>query len=350
MRNMIQSNTKAFSHLLSQLESGENYPIPSGQRYIATSPDEKDWLKHLIITEKINILPTVRACIVEYANTMYFVLIGLKTNQFVCDNTILESEPINAGLLTALLAEEFVDFNINFNTLEFYDNMVFQHQDTSYKGHDYTEFLDYLQPIEFFKIPLGSVLIKGDLNRILCFVFSANRQNIILNFESNLLETISELSLVGSDKIAYGLLLNSLLSTNYKHAFLELYRLIERLFPINYLKEFHSKVNTELTFLEFTATLETITSWRPKEDEAIDKIFLNSKPSTLENFNFFLQSSPSLSNFSPSSYFYKLRNSIVHYRAIHEEFKLSDNQWNQIIKSTLYLIDEHYSLNSKILD
>ena len=98
-----------------------------------------------------------------------------------------------------------------------------------------------------------------------------------------------------------------------------------------------------------SAELENITSWRPKEDEALRKIFSLTKASTINYFQTFFDSSTTLADKENYIYFYKLRNSIVHFRASHEEYELTEKQWNMLLLATLYLLDEHYTLNTNSL-
>lgn len=164
------------------------------------------------------------------------------------------------------------------------------------------------------------------------------------------MSTFAELSLIGSNNISFGLVLSSLLSNSFKHTFLELYRLVERIFPVSYLKDFHEGSKSTLSFIEFSSSLESITSWRPKEDEALNKIFESTQASTKLYFDTFFNSSNEFKTQVQYKFFYKLRNSIVHFRTSHDSIDLTENQWNKLIHATLYLLDEHYSKYHKILE
>lgn len=345
---MTDSNKAAFENLIDQLKE-ENIILSSAKRYIATNDDEKNWLQKAKIVNSINILPNVRALLLEFESEFFFILIGVNVQSTNIDNLILEDYPINAGLITLLLSERLIMLNTSINFSEFSNDIMFQYKDVSYKGNDYEELLRFLDSVQIFKLPENSILNNEDICRILLYVYSNNPKLLILKFQPTVLNTISEISLAGSDQISFDVMFLSLLSTNFKHVFLELYRLVERLFPINYLKDFHIKVDTRLSFLEFTSELENITSWRPREEDAIEKIFSTSSNSIKFFYKDFFDSSASLQMQSDYKYFYKLRNSIVHFRSNHEEFELNDIQWNLIINATLYLIDEQYSLYSKTL-
>jgi hypothetical protein len=101
--------------------------------------------------------------------------------------------------------------------------------------------------------------------------------------------------------------------------------------------------------VQFTSSLEGLTGWRPKEDEAVEKMFSKNTPSTKAQFNNFISTLSVAPPPNDYKYFYNLRNSIVHFRANHQEFILSNQQWNLLILATLSLLDEQYSMNNEIL-
>mgnify|MGYP003575158477 CR=1 FL=1 len=348
MRTMIQANVDAFDNLKDQLLNFSGITSQTGRRYIATDSSEKEWLTETEILDDLDILPNVKGIVLQFRNLKFICLIGFKIVNHTCEPSVLEEYSFNAGLMTLFIAEKHLKINSTINFLEFSDNIMSQHLDKDYKGHNYEDFTNYLEPVQLFLINENLLIRDENTHRIITYLYANSSENLILKFKSPVLEIISEISLVGSKSISYGLILSSLLSTNYKHSFLELYRLVERLFPLNYLKVFYEKSMTQLSFLDFCTELENTTSWRPREDEAIQKIFSSFKLSTTDAFNNFFISVNSEDQTS-YKYFYKLRNSIVHFRANHEEFDLEENQWNLLILATLTLIDEQYSFYDDIL-
>lgn len=349
MRNMIEVNKEAFSLLIEQFVQRESRPVEIGKRYIQSTDSEKEWIKTASNFDSLYITPDVRLVQFEFEEAKYFGVIGaiLYADEF--DDSILREIDLNAGIITLLISLGYLKLDKKANFLEFYNSILFQHKDKNYKGHEYEDLLPFLEQIYLFNSPEFSVVKTSSISRIACYIFAKNPSQLILDFDNHVTNFISELSLVGSDNISYKILLGCLFSTTYKHSFLELYRLIERLFPINYLKEFHVKADSKLSFLDFSSELENITSWRPKEDDAIEKIFENAKTTTRKYFEDFHLSSAELKGFKDSKYFYQLRNSIVHFRANHLELELTREQWNLLFIATLYLLDEQYSLHDDIL-
>lgn len=346
---MIIVNQKAFSKLIDQYLAINSEVVEEAVRYIQASEEEKDWIKAAKISEILWITPNIRIVQILFQEIRYFAFVGVNLETVSLDETIVKEIELNAGILTLLISEGLLRIDKKSNNLKFYDSILFQHRDEGYKGHSKQDLIEYLEVVHIFCMPENSIYSDDLTHRIACYVFSKNPSQLILDFNNSLTELISELSIAGSDSISYKILLSCLFANAYKHAFLELYRLVERLFPISYLKEFHSIADSKLSFLDFISQLECITKWRPSEDEAIKKIFTNSSPTTQSYFQTFQASSPTFQSFQDYTFFYNLRNSIVHFRSNHLEIELSNQQWNLLLIATVFLIDEQYSINNKIL-
>jgi hypothetical protein len=347
---MKDANIAAFEFLIDQLTENSSLTVKNGARYIKTDSDEKKWLKELKIKSVFQPLPDVKAIQIDFEDKKYLALINANASNHSLDKDVIQENSLNAGLLTVLLSEKLVELDLKIEFLDFYNEVMFQHLDPDYKGHDFNDLIRYIQPINFYSLPENSVLESQGLKRILSYVYSKNPDRLINNFEDSVLSTFAELSLMGSNNISFGLVLSSLLSNSFKHTFLELYRLVERIFPVSYLKDFHEVSKSNLSFIEFSSNLESITSWRPKEDEALNKIFELTEASTKRYFDTFFNSSNEFKSQAQYKFFYKLRNSIVHFRTAHDSINLTDSQWNKLIHATLYLLDEHYSKYHKILE
>lgn len=346
---MIEVNKAAFSNLTEQLIQMKPLVVETAKRYIATNDNEKLWIKNAEILDILHVTPNVRLVEIELEDVKYFAVIGATLDSSSFDNSVMEEIELNAGFLTLLVSLGSLKLDKKANHLEFYNDILFQHKDINYKGHDFNDLLPFLEQVHLFSAPQYSAIRQNKISRMACYVFAKNSTQLVLDFDENVTDIISELAIVGSENISYKIMLGCLFSTTYKHAFLELYRIIERLFPINYLKEFHSISGTNLTFLKFTSELEKITSWKPKEDEAIEKIFESTKPTTKKYFEDFHNSSAELQSLKDSKFFYNLRNSIVHFRANHLDLHLTTKQWNLLLTATLFLLDEQYSLHDEIL-
>jgi len=345
---MIETNIAAFNNLIEDFSTGSDELVENGKRYIKTNTAEKEWLQKLVIENSLRILSSVTIILIKYEDFSYIAFIGNKLDEVNLDTHVLQNEPLNAGLITVLLAENFLKLSKS-TLLDFYNDILFQHKEPEYKGHDYEDIVPFLNTINFYQIPKDSVLSNNNLYKIATYLIAIDKQYLILDFSNVVINLFADLSLMGSEKIEFEFFLNSLLSSNFKHSFLELYRLVERIFPLNYLKELHVAVTTAIPFLSFAALVEEKIGWRPREEDALEKIFEKTSSSTTTLFLAVFQNPQAVEVISCSKQFYKLRNSIVHFRANHTEPILNQIQWNLIIQGTLELIDQHYSENSTFL-
>jgi hypothetical protein len=344
---MIEENKKAFASFAQDLSEDE-IVIEDGKRYFNTNGLEKRWLRESQVEETVLLSPVTKCVKIVFDENTYVLLVGFDLNEDVVDDEVMQKEDLNAGLFTLVASDEIISISRSSNKLAFYDEIMVQHKDPDYKGHDYTELLPYMDSLDVYLLPVNSILWDANLERITCYILSLDNSNLTIEYSDSLLELYSDISLVGGNSISYSLMLNSLLSTNYKHSFLELYRIIERLFPLKYLIDFHEKSKSNLSFMEFSSTLEDVTNWRPKEDEALTKLFVEANEETISNY-FVLPNVEIFNEGNESKGFYKLRNSIVHYRANHQEYSVSNDDWEKIIKGSLFLIDEYYSKYSRAL-
>lgn len=355
-RKMIKVNQLAFDKLIDQFnlinKKDCEEVLKTDVRYIATSDEEKNWLKSATVPEIIHINPTLRVIKIEFNMNTYIAIVGSELSEDLDSNVLKEIEP-NAGIITYLISEGILKLHKNIDTLHFYNEILCQHKDKNYKGHDYNDLQTFLESIHLFEVPVNSIFSQQscncDTSKITCYIYSINTSSLTLDFDKEVTNFVSNLSLNGLNCISYSIISNALFANTYEHAFLELYRLIEMLFPINYLREFYEKVNTSLSFLEFVKSLEDITKWRPREEEAIEKIFKLLNKQTEEYFKTFQKNHKTIKDLSFPSFFYSLRNTIVHFRANHKKYELTPKQWNLLIIATLSLIENQYKKNEKFL-
>lgn len=331
MRSMIGTNERAFLSLSNAIEGKIDQKIVSCKRFFATDDDEKNWLKKGKIIEQCQLFSNAKAILLECENEIVFVLIGLKTDELSADNPI-HTITSNAGIVTLLISEEILTFSDNIEPLKLYENVLYE-TEKSYTGHDYKEIRQYFESVTFFAIPNDSILKGKPINRILCYVISNTKTALSLCFKDNVIKHIEELSLEGGDELSFEIITDFLISNNYKHAFLELYRLLERRFNYHYLAEFYKATQTSLDFYQFSKDLEKITGWRPKEDDALRKLL---------NKNGHSDCCISRSGKIDKT-IYRIRNQIVHYRTSHtEEYRLNKEQYNKIFDVMLRVIRQEY--------
>ncbi|MGK7920937.1 MAG: hypothetical protein AB4080_13115 [Trichodesmium sp.] len=348
-RNMIEANKYIFRELANFVEESQIDLVidRQKQRYIQTDDEDKGWLQKLkIINHKYHILPNFQTASFEYKGNYYFVAIGLqeyiKTNQ---DEEILQILELNAGIVTALLFELKISIDKKVDPYNIIEEIFYPSEDKRIP-YNFSTVKDFFEPICVYKIPENSPflsLYNINITRISGFYVIKNTQLVLLKFSSNTLDEFEKLFFEGSKNIPYENLLLSLVSVSWKYSFLDIYRCIERLFPISELEELHQKLNIQYSLLNFADNIESYIGWKPKENEALNKLINNSPDRAIQILRQVKADIEGTKEGKLGDFIYKIRNSIVHFRPAIQQIELDDKNWNQLIHSCLLVIEYWYA-------
>jgi len=350
-RNMKDANQSIF-RVLADFVQASNIGIPISEtnvHCIDTDDREKEWLKKLKITTIQPILPNFKTASFEFEQKKYFVAIGWHTQE-ISEEVIQFVEP-NAGILTALLFELKVPVSQNADPY-YIANEIFYESDQPIIKYDFSLVAKLFEPISIYQIQEGSPFVNQDdidIIRLSGFYAIKNRQLISLKFSALTLSTFEKLFIEGSKNIPCENLLLSLVSVYWKYAFLDVYRCIENLFCISALEDLHKKLKIADSLLKFSSDVENYIGWRPKENEALNKLIDNSPE---EAISFFQEIKVFIDSQGEGKYgelIYRVRNSIVHFRPATEEIKLDDENWDKLINSSLLVVDYWYNKYDKQL-
>lgn len=341
---MIEANKYIFNQLANFVEESKIDDTFDRQkkRYIETNDEDKEWLKKLKITnKKYPILPNFQTASFQYGGNDYFVAIGVKENLEINQEEFIQPLELNPGIFTALLFELKISVDQKANPLEITNDFFNE------GGYNFHQVKDFFEPIFVYKIPKNSPFLSLDninIARISGFYAVKSSQVISLKFLPNTLNEFEKLFIEGSNNIPYESLLFSLVSVSWKYSFLDIYRCIERLFPISALEDLHKKLKIEYSLLNFADDIESSIGWRPKENEALNKLINNN--SSLEIARQILRevkdNIEGTEKGKLGDFVYGIRNSIVHFRPATKQNKLDDNNWDMLIYSSLLIIEYWY--------
>ncbi|NET78022.1 MULTISPECIES: hypothetical protein [Okeania] len=344
-RNMIEANEYIFNKLADFFEVSNIDIVIDEQkkRYIETDDEEKEWLKKLkIINQKYQILPNFATASFQYGGNDYFVAIG--SQEYLENNQeVIQFIELNAGIVTALLFELKISVARKASPYDIADKIFYPSQKERI-GYDFSTVRDLFEPIFVYKIPENSPFLNLDditLIRISGF-YAKNSQLVSLNFSSNTLNEFEKLFIEGSKNIPYENLLLSLVSVYWKYSFLDIYRCIERLFPISELEDLHTKLNIQDSLLNFADNIESYIGWKPKENEALNKLIKDSPNSARQILRQVKANINNVEEGNLGNFVYKIRNSIVHFRPAIKQIKFNDNNWDMLIHSSLLVIEHWY--------
>ncbi|NEQ39696.1 MAG: hypothetical protein F6K40_26965 [Okeania sp. SIO3I5] len=352
---MKEANKYIFGELADFVEHNQIDVVIDRQkkRCIETNDEDKEWLKSLkVIDEKYHILPNFQTASFQYDGNDYFVTIGvqeyLETNQ---EEEVIQFLELNAGIVTALLFELKISVNKKVNPYKIRDEIFYPSESESEDEiipYEFSKVKDFFEPIFVYKIPENSPFLSLDkinITRISGFCAVKSSQLISLKFSSDTLNQFEKLFIEGSKNIPYESLLFSLVSVSWKYSFLDIYRCIERLFPISALEDLHKKLNLNIkcSLLDFADDIESYIGWKPKENEALNKLINNSPDTARQILRQVKADIEGTKKGNLGNFIYKIRNSIVHFRPATEQIKLDDNNWNRLINSSLLVIEYWYA-------
>jgi hypothetical protein len=341
---MIQANQKIFDRLINWAQrSGRAIGHLHNARWIETNEDEKQWLKNVDVGDVRTFSPRVRVARCSFSGRNYFVVFGFaeKTEP----DSVFEPAEWNSGFFTAVISELNVPIRDGVDPLAIVDEVLPQYDgvaDYTYLGHSFSSIANFFEPVAVYEIRPDSPIRPDDLARLSCFWMLQNRERVVLPFSANTLSEIEELTVTGASTVPFDVLLNAIHSAQWQHAFLELYRCVERLFAFQIIEDLHQELSLSIPLLKFAEKIETAIGWKPHEEDAMARLFslLPSDASVLmESVRRSVGSNPAE---KIHRWVYDLRNSVVHFRPATKRFSLTDAQWDDMVRATVLLIVRIY--------
>lgn len=351
MRQMKAANVDIFSKL-------ENYAtqrtpdrtIRPGRRHIRTNAAEKKWLQQLKVREKQRIVGNLQAATLSFEEKQYFAFVGWEDSPLLEREALIQYD-LNSGIVSALLSELSVPVRQTADANQITEHIFHQLDDDDGKpetlnewAYDFIAVKHFFEPILFYEIPKGSPLWHGECSRIAGYHICRDPDHLGLPFSKQTLGVFEKAFVEGGSAIPYENLLVALTSVHWKYSFLDVYRCIERIFPVCLLDDLHGISETPLPLLSFAVAMEERIGWRPKEDVALNRLvdaaFIPSLAVALLR-----EVKQHLDNNADGELglrVYRIRNSIVHHRPATAVLRLNDDHWNKLISAVLLIVIHWY--------
>lgn len=340
-------------------------PYLNQKRFIKLDTEQKEWQTKTEVKKIFHqkpyyqISPKVKAALLRYQDIDYFTITGLDTvdNDRVELPRIEPSEKPNGGLLSVIIAKLVIPLNNNINVLEIINSILPQYEGSGeYQGHEIDEVKEYFLPIEIYEIEKDFILYGLNsetlLPRLTGWRLCTQSQSLALPFSKETLQFFKEIFLEGASSIPYENLVQCCYSVSWQHAFLELYRCIERLYPICILEKLYQDLNLKeevITLLEFEKKIEETLKWHHNEEMSLKIIFADLPRKSIEPLDEIKKLNPENCEMTTPKWFYLIRNNIVHFRPAHETIEFGDKDWDKLIKVTLEIINSGYTRYESVL-
>lgn len=342
---MIKANETIFNTLIGFVKQ-TGIEVPKGIRYIRTNDEEKKWVKFLRVIDKLPILPNLHTALLEFENARYFCVLGLDDSAPF--QTTIDSVPLNAGIVTALLYEFNSPLKKKIDPYRIVEELLYQYSPdvtttNDYKGHDFNDVLSFFEPILLYQIQNNTPVLFDDICRLSGFFIHKNSENFLLPFSNDTLSVYERIFFEGSRFIPFENFISSITTAYWNFSFLSVYRCLERLFPLLMLDRLHQEVKTPLTLFEFSKHIENLIGWRPREEDVIVKLVSESPEEATQLLSDVKKKVTGSQDYETGKWFYQIRNSIVHYRPATPEISLDDADWDKIIRAILIIVHYWYS-------
>ncbi|WP_232317136.1 hypothetical protein [Anabaena sp. CA = ATCC 33047] len=338
-RTIRISVEKIIKKIRTVVNTEENYTIDGNQTCI-------DWLQSLTIDNKIRLFPNFYSSWLTYENQSYLVLINHRFKSMI--PSFLQEENLNAGAWVAIIDELDLPLTGDSAILEEILESSWPINKQGFKKINLDTLInnfslkDLFPSVYLYKI-ISTFTQKEELNQITGIAITESESYCLLPYSTGVLEEFKNTFKSGNRYIPFENILASYVASDFKFAYLDLYRCIEGLQPLYFLKDFYNKLELkDKSVQDFYIDFYENTKLEPKLEDSLKKLLesisINYKYATRHDY-------------SASSYLYKLRNQIVHLRPKQSNDLVPKciDDWNLLILDMLTIIQNLYTINENLL-
>jgi hypothetical protein len=321
-----------------------NYP-----RWIYGDKLDEGWFADCKIPTTIEILRENRFGLIKYQNVNYFFSTGLEDPD-ILPNGLIPSV-LNAGLFAAIVSDTELPIKTSVTNLQLEQSILSQNKNVPlYQGHDYNDLRKYFPNIYVAEITTQFIGDPNNLQQIICSYLALNKKFITLPFSDNTLHKINDLVLLNSSILSYDSIIQSMLSSTFKFAFLDMYRCIELLYQIIYVDDTYKNLSLTINRTIFLNAIDEKLNWKPNERNSLKKLFSETPEIHKREI---VQTIKRISNVKQadncSDWLYDLRCSIVHLKSTQKVFNLTPVDWDKLLFGighlTTYWYDKYRTFN-----
>lgn len=338
-RNMNKAIEIVFDLIKLKFDLSDAASLPSefyNKRVIKGDASASDWLTRCVIYDSIEINPENYYVLVKYSGKNYFIAIGGKTPENPVSGLDLIDN--NAGLFTALISELEIQVKPDV-TLQYLEQYILSQSDfdSLYSGHEYVEIAKVFPAMYVYEVTIDYAGNPENINQLVCHYLTSNPSLIALPYSNDTVNLLNDLTLLNSEIISYESIVQSLLSSNFKFAFLDLYRCIEMLYQIVYIDEAYDHLGLSMDKTTFLQAIDSKLNWRPVERNSIKKIINDTPPTELSHIISEIKKiEPNLKDVS--NWIYDLRCNIVHLKKFQTQVTIQKKNWDGIIKGVTQIL------------
>jgi hypothetical protein len=332
---MSRNRNDTLGYVIAQLK--QVVPNALGEYSIYGETPEIEWLTHAELKTKVRLFPDFYVVWVEFQASCFLAVIGQEVQDLPA---YLTSEELNAGIFSVLIYELKLAVLKEAQASLIEDKVLnltpqeAQNQGKERKEIDFQSIIDFFPTIQFFKI--DTIKQIKELHQITGELLTTNELYYILPYQNATIEKFEQLFQANVPNLLYENILASYVASDFRFAYLDLYRCIEMLQELNFYESLYQEYTLKglsgISLGDFVATFKDKTNLEPKLADALEKLLAN-RPNAM----------PQAQGKSLHKWLYEHRNSIAHLRTGQTNIVFSETEWNQIICEMLDLIESLYT-------
>lgn len=343
-RSRIQMSQQIFMRLIAHAsDDGVVIPDTDQKRWISRLSDadaslmaEADVLNHQQITRQI------RAIHFEHDAVRYFAVLGIGETENVPEGLV--PTELTPGTFSVALTQS--DIQPNAKGLEILEAIGDLHGGVAdFDGYELPAIAKLFPRVEMFEAD-QNYDYTANVVRVLGTLTARSYGDGPIAPSDTTLDKVSDLFQSGSEHVPFENVLQGMLSISWGGFFLELYRAIEQLYAVPRLAALVEAWPTSLPYRSLADLLESHLAWRPKEDDALAKIIAECDDTIIgplrESFSSHRGGDQEITSEKVAADIYRVRNSLVHFRAALGTVQRTNEEWDNMISAMLDLVKEVY--------
>lgn len=343
-RLRIRMSQQIFERLIAHAsDDGVFIPATDQRRWISRLNDtdaslmaEADVFDHQQITRQI------RAICFEHGAVRYFAVLGLGAAVSVPDG--LSPTELTPGTFAVALTQ--ADIQPSAKGFEILDAIGDLHGGVEgFGGYELAAIVKLFPNVEMFEAD-QNYEYTSNVVRVLGALIARSYSDGPIAPSDTTWNKVSDLFQSGSEHVPFENVLQGMLSISWGGFFLELYRTIEQLYAVPRLTALVEAWPTTLPYRRLADLLESHLAWRPKEDDALAKIIAECDDSVVgalrDSFSGHRDADQKITAEKVAGDIYKVRNSLVHFRAALGTVQRTNEEWDDMISAMLDLVKDVY--------
>jgi len=306
----------------------------------------KQWLISSKIKKYIRISQNIWSIWIEFEKEHYFAItdVDIPLKFFKESFKFLERQELNAGIWVSIISELELELKKDYDELNLTEVIEYiwkvEHKRSKIVFNEVVSsksLEDFFPKIYLFKVL--ETLSEDQIYQITGQILSKSTSNHLLPYNNKILDKFYEIFEKGHKNIPFDNILASYTASDYRFAYLDLYRCLEKLQILFFFQKLHQEAKIQDSLIDFCRKFYNETKLEPKLSDSLKKLFRSVFDEKIAE--------------KRADSFYKIRNGIVHLGVVNKveiPNQTDKEKWNTHILDLIEIIMLVYDKNGGLLD